>query len=277
MSNKIADPSQAHPQKPNSETLIGKLTSFGLSPIESRIYLSLIQNTDQTIVQIAKETKIPRTTLYEHIQSLIKRGLVEQIIRYKSQSFKAFPIDILQNLIVQEQKRVEHLGTTLTELKRELPLLSERSSLPETQVRYYHGASGFRQMMMHSLEAVGEFNGYSEFGRAHIVGQKFVEQWAEEVKKRHIIDRVITKRTKEIIAYLSETEQFHLRKEFQRTRFLDEKLFPITGDVTMYNNTFAASWWTKGEVVGVEIENPEFVKLQKSIFELLWNIAKPLK
>jgi hypothetical protein len=55
-----------------------------------------------------------------------------------------------------------------------------------------------------------------------------------------------------------------------------EKLY-VSGDTTIYNNTFAVAYWKQGEVVGVEIKNAELVKTQKSIFEQLWSLAEPLE
>jgi len=64
-----------------------------------------------------------------------------------------------------------------------------------------------------------------------------------------------------------------LRKKYQHTRVISKDKLYISGDITIYNNVFAVAYWKHGEVVGVEIENAELVKTQRSIFELLWEIA----
>mgnify|MGYP001612619907 FL=1 len=170
---------------------------------------------------------------------------------------------------------MSRLEANLAFLKTQLPHGLELAT--RTQVRYYHGASGFRQMMWNALAARDEHIGYSTFGRSAIVGEKTMERWMGEMIKRKIKDRVIINPKKESLDYLTNPGQGAARSKYQNTRAIDEKILSISGDTTIYNHVFAVAWWKKGEVVGVEIENPELVKTQKSIFEILWRQAKPIK
>lgn len=253
-----------------------KLTIFGLTPAEGDLYLHLVNREPLTVVQIASALNVPRTSVYDHLESLVSKGLVERIVRYKSQSFRAYPLDILDETIARQRERLQAMTDSLTFLKTNVPLLSEAGRIPSTQVRYYHGASGFRQMMMHSLAAEGEMIGYSEFGRASVVGQAFTDEWKRTMRERGIRDRVITTDMPAIIAYLSRDSERDTRNGFQLTRIIPRDILHISGDTTIYNGVFAVSWWNTGEVVGVEIENAELVRTQKSIFEILWNTAQPL-
>ena len=60
-------------------------------------------------------------------------------------------------------------------------------------------------------------------------------------------------------------------------RIIEKDHLTITGDTTIYNNIFSVMYWKQGEIVGVEIENPELVAMQKNMFEILWKIAKPFR
>jgi sugar-specific transcriptional regulator TrmB len=258
----------------NINDAISKLASFGLSEVESRLYLYILGKEPLTIVQIAHGTNLPRTTLYDNVQKLIEKGLVEKVVIYKSQMFKAHPISILKDQIARQTEQIKKLEISAIELENMLPLATTQTT--STQVRYFHGPAGFKQMMSNTLNAEKETIGYSEFGRVTVVGEKFMEYWKTEMISKNIKDRVITSDNPKILSYVKEPTENYWRRQFQNTKIIDNKSFYISGDTTIYNNIFAVCWWKSGEVVGVEIENPELVKIQKSIFEILWKIAKPI-
>jgi sugar-specific transcriptional regulator TrmB len=260
------------------QALEGKLAVFGLSPMEARIYLALSNRTSQTVMQLSRILRIPRTSIYDNMQKLIERGLVERIVRYKSQEFRAYPLEILDTFIDKEKSYLENLTLSLDFLKTNIHKAGQLAT-PKTQVRYYHGPSGIRQMMWNALSAEKENIGYSVMGRREIVGGKFLHRFLEEFGKRNLTDRVLINPTKHTIQYIRDGNLSLMGKlaNFERIRVIDEKQLKITGDTTIYNYVFAVMYWQEGEIVGVEIENPELVKMQKSMFEILWKIAKPLK
>ena len=259
-------------------TVYKYLNDFDIHGIEAKIYVFLVNREPQTVLQIAKSLNLPRTSIYDHIQVLIARSLVERIMKYKSQEFRAYPIDILENMIDQEKTRVEKLTDSLTALKNSLSAVADLF-VPQTQVRYFHGASGIRQMMWNALSAKKENIGYSVMGRREVVGEKFLKRFLEEFGKRNLLDRVLINPVKETLTYVSDGNLSINGKlaNFERIRSIDKDILTITGDTTIYNNIFSVMYWKKGEIVGVEIENPELVAMQKSMFEILWKLAKPVK
>ena len=57
-------------------------------------------------------------------------------------------------------------------------------------------------MLWNSLNANKEIVGYSVFGRAEVVGEKFMSQWVLEFKRRGLRDRVIANTAKEVVDYI---------------------------------------------------------------------------
>ena len=259
---------------PKFSSIEEKLSQFGLNHIEAEIYLYLLNKEPQTIVTISKVLNIPRTSIYDNALHLIEKGLVERIIQYKSQRLRAFPLNILQSIIDKEKTKIEELQKNLLDLEENVKHFLAPTTA--TQVRYYHGAQGFMQMMWNTLSAEKETIGYSEFGRIEVVGRKFTDRWYEETIKRKIVDRVITNPNPSMLSKITKNPDHKYRDQYQNTRLLPEEKLYISGDTTIYNNIFAVCYWKQGEVVGIEIENAELVKTQKSIFELLWSLAEPL-
>lgn len=250
-----------------------QLGAFGLEKIEAKIYLFLLHKPPQSVLDIARGLNLARTTIYDNGQKLIERGFVERIIKNKNQQLQAMPVSFLETVVKSEKQKAEALDDSFKELSRVLAMPANENT--STQVRYYHGKPGFQQMMWNALSAKDGHIGYSELGRIEIVGEKFLANWMEEMIKRGITDRVILPNTKDAISHLVGLTEKELRAKYQSTRVIEPDVMHISGDTTIYNNVFAVTWWKQGEVVGVEIENAELVKTQKSLFELIWKQAKP--
>jgi sugar-specific transcriptional regulator TrmB len=257
------------------EELIPKLTPFGVSQEEARIYLFLNGKEPQTALVISRSLDIPRTSVYDLVSRLTELGFVRKVVRYKSQSYEAAPVSFLQTFIDKEKERVTGLTENATLLTSALthPLID----LPNTKIRYYHGASGLRQIIWNSLSAHKETVGYTLYHRRDIVGVAFSKRFALEFTRLSLRDRVIINPKAEVYSYIKSYVKPESHQDTKNDiRVLPEKTIYISGDTIIYDDIFAVSYWKQGEVVGVEIENAEFVKTQKSIFETLWAIAKPI-
>ena len=254
---------------------IALLADFGLSSLEARIYLWLAKNQPQTILELASNLEVARTSIYDNIQKLLEKGLVERVILQKSQKIKAMSLESLYLLLAKRRTELEIAEKSLIELKKNISFTPDPSIA--TEVRYYKGAVGLQQMLWNSLNANKEIVGYSVFGRAEVVGEKFMSQWVLEFKRRGLRDRVIANTAKEVVDYIKKVviPKPHQLK-VSDIRFLDKKELYIAGDIMIYNNIYAVCYWKEGEVVGFEIDNPEFVKSQLSIFEKLWKMGKGL-
>lgn len=257
------------------QSLTQQLEAFGLNATEAAIYLHLASKQPKTILEIARELDLPRTSVYDNAIKLAEKGLVQKIVTFKSQKLKAYPLSILQSSLDKQKAHLTELQNQLTALEDSLAHTLAVSA--STEVRYFYGPQGFKQMMWNTLRGKNLI-GYSQFGRAVVVGKAFTEKHAEEIVSRGIKDRVITNPhfIKDYMQSNIDTEAIkNARLKFQTTRVIPKEKLYVSGDITIYNNVFAVTYWKQGEVVGVEIENAELVKTQHSIFELVWEIAEP--
>jgi len=256
------------------KSLAQQLEAFGLNPTEAAIYLHLVSKQAKTILEIARDLGLPRTSVYDNAIKLAEKGLVQKIVTFKSQKLQAYPLSILQASLDKQKAQVDELQQKLTTL--EMSLAHTLATPTSTEVRYYYGQKGFQQMMWNALKAKDGIVGYSQFGRLEVVGNEFNKKLTEETIQRGITDRVITN-PKYAQEYLTIYTDLDRRKLYQTTRVIDAKRLHISGDTSIYNNIFNVAYWKQGEVVGVEIENAELVKTQRDIFELIWAIAEPVE
>lgn len=251
------------------------LRQLGLSDLEATLYIYLSENIPSSALDLSRSLVIPRTSVYDTLTRLSEKGLVERVIVSKSTLYKASPISRFDSIISGEKEKITAMTNSLRLLQTQLkPRVGE---LKSTEVRYYQGAEGMRQMIWNCLRAKKEIVGYSVFGRVEVVGTKFYDHFVKEFASRSLGDRVIASPTKRTMDYIFKDVKpgFH-QLSFQNIRCLEEEDLYIAGDTMIYNNIYAVSYWHGNEVVGVEIENPDFVKHELSIFELLWKTAKPI-
>ncbi len=87
------------------------------------------------------------------------------------------------------------------------------------------------------------------------------------------MDRVISNPDPDRIEYLNSIFDFEnndLQVSLFDVRFVDREVLPIDGDTSIYNDTYASFYWQDGELVGFEIDNRQFVDLQRKMFEVMW-------
>lgn len=249
------------------------LRNLGLDELEIKVYLASLTEDSRSILALSRETKIPRTSVYRAADDLVNKNFAHWVIKDKSKHLRAVKPDSLGFLLEDKREQLESTKNSLYSLQMMASQITK--NVPQTQVRYYKGKEGMKQLIWNTLDAEEEIIGYSQFGRKVVVGDKFYDSYVAEFKKRDIRDRAIGNENA-----LKYVRGYVLTEKHQQTtddvRIVPTTKFYVSGDNSMYNNIYAVSYWDKGEIVGIEIENAELVKLHTSIFELMWEIAKPV-
>lgn len=149
------------------DTFKQNLINLGLSEEEIFVYLSTLEHGSATVLELARNTGIPRTTVYLLIDSLIDKKLLKlSSDAKKKQYLPASPDD----LIHLAQVKKEQLQETLHSLREDLPQLHALYRLYHTQpkIQYYHGKSEIVKLFEESLKyekiylylLSGEFTSY---------------------------------------------------------------------------------------------------------------------
>jgi len=102
------------------ETLVNKLSNFGLTVNQAKVYLSIVQYGRTHVSQISKETQLHRQDIYKLLPKLEKMGLITKTI---DQPFmiEAIPIEKgLDSLVWKEKakanERISHLENNLRDV-----------------------------------------------------------------------------------------------------------------------------------------------------------------
>ncbi len=245
--------------------------SFGLSPEEQEVYLALLKQPQATPLALSRATSINRTTLYRVLEALSEKGLIEEIMDYKSKSYRAAPPEQLNLLLSKKESEVESLREQLPKLIATLREVSPPPSSP-TRVLYFKGISGLRQLLYNTLRAKDEVVGYGYGSWNDGVGRRFAEKIRREYVEKNIASREILNAIDALGSYTSISGYFN---GVYHHRKIQSKILTITHDTYIYNDVFAFYHITGGQLFGVEIHNEAIATTQKQIFEILWKQASP--
>lgn len=83
------------------------LKNLDLSEKEAVVYLASLELGSSTIQEIAKKSQISRSTAYEVIESLIKKGLMSSLTKGKKKYFSAAAPETLTTLIDIKERELE--------------------------------------------------------------------------------------------------------------------------------------------------------------------------
>jgi sugar-specific transcriptional regulator TrmB len=245
---------------------------LGLSDEAGEIYLALITYGSLPILELSRKTEIERTKLYRMIDELTAQGIVEEVVEFKKKLVKAADLSKIELLVSKAEENINYL-------KESLPIISGlitnlKSESPITQILYYRGKEGIRQMVWNSLKANNEVLSFAYRSLFEVVGQKFFDKWADEFELRKLLNRWIY--TDEFV--ISEDYKKYKPRPFKGMshRYIDQEVFSIPHQLEIYNDVTAIYNWYNGEVFGVEIYNSDVAKMQKQLFELVWNQAKDI-
>lgn len=93
-----------------------KLKRIGLTAGEALIYKTLLLKGPLSVVDLGRETGIPRTSLYTPINNLIQQSILVQISRKKRKLIKASPIEIFESIIQKEESALKRKEEILKSL-----------------------------------------------------------------------------------------------------------------------------------------------------------------
>lgn len=123
-----------------------ELNDLGLTENESKIYLFLIENGETTTGAIIRETKIANSRVYESLNSLISKGMVNYNIQKDGKHFQATDPHIFAEREEERIKKVESLVPQLIKLKNK--------EKKQTFSSVYEGFDGFKTAFKKSLKIV---------------------------------------------------------------------------------------------------------------------------
>lgn len=231
------------------ETLI----ELGLSEGQVRVYLVLLKYGESKVNKIKQETKMHRTTIYDFLDALVKKGLASYVVKNNVKFYRAAHPGKLRDIIKEKEEKLKMSMNAFIKLGE-----LEKKSL---KVDVYEGREGFKTMMNKVLREGREFLSFGvEEVKFEEMFPHLMKMFFKKEKELRINERIITQKGATFVYSYP-----HLAY-----RYLDKKFFSPTYTAIFGNNVAFIIWEPLTMIV---IENKDLANAYKKHFELLWRIA----
>src|SRR4030043_1361134 len=102
----------------NKKSIAEAFKNFGLSDYESRTYSALLFIGPSKVSDISKESKVPQSKIYEVLEKLMAKQLVE-VYGIRPKEFRAIPPNVaFKNVLAEKEKQ-------MTELRENIGMLTD--------------------------------------------------------------------------------------------------------------------------------------------------------
>lgn len=261
--------------------IVEKLQQIGLSKKEADLYVAGLPLGTVTVAQLAENTDINRTTAYQILDELVKKGLMTWVIDNKGKRIKANPPEMISEYLKIKKKEIDMVED---EIRTILPKLSLSFSPTdtETQLLYYRGDKGVNDMVWEMLKNVknnSQVGGYADINWTESGGDDFTKKLRKEMIRRHIKDLAITSDEHNITQW-KEKERKRIREINEKEspvilKTLPKNVFIVKTDYYISENEVCVSTYdVRGEPIGIRIINRLFAQAEWTVFLMLWNQAK---
>ena len=251
--------------------ILEKLKKIGFSEKEAGVYIQLIRLGAQPVSVISDRAGINRTTTYDIIESLTKKGLVSSIKKEGITHFKALDPKELLNYL--EREKVEHAKQIEKQQKEMEQLLPELISLenPEStkpKVAFFEGEKGMRQAYEDTLTSTEDILAYANVEDMHRgLPNFFPEYYQRRGVEKNIHIKAILPDNK-----ISIERNKQDKKENRESLLIPTKEYDFSPEINIYDDkVLIASWREKMAII---IKSKEIADFHKQMYKLCWKQAK---
>ncbi len=237
------------------------LEKCGFTENEALIYTILLQHTEATAFQLAKETGIARTTTYHTLDGLINQSYVSS---WKKNNVIYYSAESPNRLIKIQQEKEELLKGVVPEL---FDLRGHSKLMPAAKL--YMGINGVKFVWDDILETldrdnVRELHAYSNLDMISIL-PKYFPGWLKRREKLGIFSYILTSGSDD------PGDPSLASNQFRETRTLSTES-PVNVSLDIYSNKIAFLSSKEKEVFAIIIESPVIANMLRSIFMSTWKL-----
>ena len=243
------------------------LKEIGLSEKEAEVYLALLQGDNFSILDLAKKTKINRTTIYPVIKSLAEKGLVSETVTNSKTSYQAESPERLETylerqkiLLDENTKKIKDIIPQLKSVQREM---GERPV-----VKYFEGREGIISGIEEDL-----FKDRDSNERAYMVYPKdLVDEVFKKEETTKFKSQRVGKKIKGISIYTYKNGDIPSDETSTRLK-IDGDKYPINCDISIYKDKVRIATLKKN-LSGIYIQSADLAETLKSLIRLIHDKIK---
>jgi sugar-specific transcriptional regulator TrmB len=251
--------------------ILETLRKIGFSEKEAKIYIQLIRLGAQPVSVISAKAEINRTTAYDIIESLTKKGLISSIKKGSVTYFKALdPKNLLNYLEREKVEQTKKIEKQQKEIESLLPALVslENPESTKPKVSFYEGEKGLRQAYEDTLTSSETILAYANVETMHEGLPNFFPEYYQRrgVEKKIHIKAICPDNKISIERHKKD------KAENRESILIPAKEYNFSPEINIYDDkVLIASWREKMAII---IKSKEIADFHKKMYKLCWAQAK---
>ncbi len=234
-----------------------ELKELGLTDNEIKIYLSLLEHGILNPTQLAEKTGLHRSYIYDTLERLLERGIVNTVLVDKKKNYQAVDPKALREIF---ELKLRQLDSIMPKLSALFKLAKE-----ETRVELHRGKRVYRTLIKDlvsdiKVNDVVFLQGVDE-NILETVEPIYLKQYFTIIKEKNVKEKIIIKKGGK-----------QLKEANLEYRELDPKYLGDTTVVVYQSKVYLFIWGNPHYLI--IINSSKVANTYKKQFELLWNIAK---
>lgn len=255
--------------------LIKQIQELGLTEIESKIYLAVLNLKETTVLEVARNTGIKRATVHFNIENLINKGLVNQIKINNKRMITPAELDSISTLLDKKKQEIEKIESGFEDL-----LLNLKKTYIESDNQTVDSNQGIISKYFEGKEAVkviyDEAFSSSELKtivNLNLIARIFPENFEKitESLKNGVLVKV-----QEIVEHSDISDEavktFSQLGDYEY-RYLSNEIHFKNMDIMIYSGKVAIID-VSNQISGIVIEGKGFSNFALSLFALYWSMIK---
>lgn len=246
--------------KTDSKDIVRALERYGFSQNEAVIYIYLLNNLEAAVFEIAKETEIPRTTVYATLEYLKNRGIISQFRKNNVAYFTPESPSQLMRLLKEKEE-------ALNEVMPDIQAITSRG-MDKPVTKLYVGLDGIKTLLEDILATVKQ----QHIKQIYATSQpelltylpKYFPNWLKRREELGVFTKLILPQA---------AKNFLPPNELREVRYLPGK-FPFNCSVTIYGKKLAFFAFQDDKPYCVSIESVAISGMFTQFFLYTWEMLK---
>lgn len=245
--------------------ILSVFKEFGLKEDHLKIYRASLEWGETTISNISYKSKVPRTSVYELIDELIKFGIIKVSLKNDSKLYSPADPELLIELLEKKNSDLTNLISVTKEKMKELKAI-QNTKKSKPKIYLLEGAEGVKQayeMTLQTDEVLVQCL-TDDYGDVS-------EEYMNEYFNRFFLKSNV--KSKEILRDSEDTEYI---QKYGSKKNLQVRV-PVTGDTStdfmVFEDKVIFVSFEKGASYALVVDDPKVASCMKNLFNLAWDSA----
>ena len=232
------------------------LEEMGFTPKEIDVYITILEMKDSSVFEIMSKAKVSRQSIYEILQKLLDKGLINYIIKENKKQYN----------VVNPQRLVELMEEKEATLRGLLPKLLERynKKKEDTKFEIFVGKEGMKTTLNHCLKIGKPLYTLANEDKLLDFLKYYMPQYIKKRKKLNINLTMI---------YSDSMRKRNIKFPLTKLKYLPDKYNTPTTTI-IYGIYVNMLIFSEHNPIAIHIKSKEISDSFMNYFNLMWKIAK---